>query len=81
MHEATKNLRDELREVEHAWEKAEEELAELQNMLSDSATYDDPERARALGMRHEQLKDEASRLMDAYETVQRRLARREAEFQ
>ena len=81
MHEATKNLRDELREVEHAWEKAEEELAELQNMLSDSATYDDPERARALGTRHEQLKDEASHLMDAYETVQRRLARREAEFQ
>ena len=49
-------------------------------MLSDSATYDDPERARALGTRHEQLKDEASRLMDAYETVQRRLTRKEAEF-
>ena len=80
MHEATKALRGELHQVERAWEKAEEELAQLQTQLGDSATYDDPQLVRALGERHEELKDNAADLMEMYETIQRRLFRKQAEF-
>ena len=80
MHEATKGLRGELSRAEHSWEKAEEELAQLQNQLGDSSTYEDPELVRALGKRHEELKDNAAGLMEMYETIQRRLVRKEAEF-
>jgi ATP-binding cassette subfamily F protein 3 len=80
MHEATKGLRGELSRAERSWEKAEEELAQLQNQLGDSSTYEDPELVRALGKRHEELKDNAAGLMEMYETIQRRLVRKEAEF-
>lgn len=80
MHEATKALRGELHQAERAWEKAEEELAQLQTQLGDSATYDDPQLVRALGKRHEELKDNAADLMEMYETIQRRLFRKQAEF-
>ena len=80
MREATKGLRGELSRAERSWEKAEEELAQLQNQLGDSSTYEDPELVRALGKRHEELKDNAAGLMEMYETIQRRLVRKEAEF-
>ena len=80
VHEATRDLRGELQQVERSWEKAEEELAQLQSTLADSATYDDPDLARNLGKQHEELKDAAAELMDRYETIQRRLTRKEAEF-
>jgi ATP-binding cassette subfamily F protein 3 len=80
MHEATKGLRGELSRAERSWEKAEEELAQLQTQLGDSSTYEDPELVRALGKRHEELKDNAAGLMEMYETIQRRLVRKEAEF-
>ena len=80
MHEATKGLRGELSRAERSWEKAEEELAQLQNQLGDSSTYEDPELVRALAKRHEELKDNAAGLMEMYETIQRRLVRKEAEF-
>lgn len=80
MHEATKGLRGELNRAERSWEKAEEELAQLQTQLGDSSTYEDPELVRALSKRHEELKDNAAGLMEMYETIQRRLVRKEAEF-
>ena len=80
MREATKGLRDELSRAERSWEKAEEELAQLQTQLGDSSTYEDPELVKALSKRHEELKDNAAGLMEMYETIQRRLVRKEAEF-
>ena len=80
MHEATKGLRGELSRAERSWEKAEEELVQLQTQLGDSSTYEDPELVRALAKRHEELKDNAAGLMEMYETIQRRLVRKEAEF-
>jgi hypothetical protein len=73
-------LRGELSRAERSWEKVEAELAQLQNQLGDSSTYEDPELVRALGKQHEELKDKAAGLMEMCETIQRRLVRKEAEF-
>ena len=76
---ATRELRQERDQVEQAWEQVEGELAEIQAQLVDSSTYEDSELVTKLSKQHDHLKDQASDLMDQYETLLRRIARTEAE--
>jgi len=78
--EATRELRKARDEVELAWEKAENELADIQRQLADSATYDDPKRVATLTQQHDRLKDQAAQLMEEYDAVVRRIGRKEAEL-
>ena len=77
--DATRELRQERDQVEQVWEQVEGELAEIQAQLVDSSTYEDSELVTKLSKQHDHLKDQASDLMDQYETLLRRIARTEAE--
>ncbi|HJL98063.1 MAG: ABC-F family ATP-binding cassette domain-containing protein [Acidimicrobiales bacterium] len=77
--DATRELRQERDQVEQAWEQVEGELAEIQAQLVDSSTYENSEVVTKLSKQHDHLKDRASELMDQYETLLRRIARKEAE--
>ncbi len=79
VNEVTRDLRKERDTLEREWEKAENELADIQRQLADSATYADPARVAALTQEHDRLKDHASQLMEKYDTALRRIARKEAE--
>ena len=79
INDATRELRQERDQVEQAWEQVEGELAEIQAQLVDSSTYEDSELVTKLSKQHDHLKDQASDLMDQYETLLRRIARTEAE--
>ena len=77
--DATRELRKERNQVEQAWEQAENKLAEIQVLLADSSTYDNPDLVKELGIKHDQLKDQASELMDQYEALVRRIDRKESD--
>ena len=77
--DATRELRKERNQVEQAWEQAENKLAEIQVLLADSSTYDNPDLVKELGIKHDQLKDQASELMDQYETLVRRIDRKKSD--
>ena len=79
LNEATRELRTERDQVEQSWEQIENELAEIQAKLIDSSTYENSELVTELSKKHEQLKDQASELMEHYETLLRRIARKESE--
>lgn len=79
VNEATRDLRKARDEVELAWETTENELADIQRQLADSATYDDPKRVATLTQQHDKLKDQAAQLMEEYDAVVRRIVRKEAE--
>tara|TARA_B100000902_G_scaffold34231_1_gene41223 strand:+ start:140 stop:2077 length:1938 start_codon:yes stop_codon:yes gene_type:complete len=79
MNDATRELRKERDQVEKSWEQTENELAEIQAKLIDSSTYESSELVTELSKKHEQLKDQASELMEQYETLLRRIARKESE--
>ena len=78
--DATRELRKERDELEAAWETTENELAAIQNQMSDTETYEDSEHIGFLTKRHHELKDQAAGLMDKYDAVVRRIARKEAEL-
>lgn len=78
--DATRELRKERDELEAAWETTENELAAIQNQMSDTETYEDSEHIAFLTKRHNELKDQAAGLMDKYDAVVRRIARKEAEL-
>tara|TARA_B100001250_G_scaffold413443_1_gene447600 strand:+ start:3585 stop:5522 length:1938 start_codon:yes stop_codon:yes gene_type:complete len=81
INEATRELRKERDQVERSWEQTENELAEIQTQLIDSSTYESSELVAELSKKHEQLKDQASELMEQYEALLRRIARKESESQ
>jgi len=74
-HDATADLRKELAAAERAWEAAEHRVAELQALLGEPATYDDPERARQVAEDYGTAKSEAMRHMSECESLQRRIDR------
>ena len=59
-HRATKHYRNVLRSAERAWEKAEAQVARLQDELGDPETYADPDAARSLAEKHGRAKDAAA---------------------
>ncbi len=75
---ATKQLRQEVQRVERDLGRVEAEVAELTRTLADPDVYEDGERVKELVARHAAAKDEASRLMDAWEGAQLRLEEAEA---
>ncbi len=79
INDATRELRKERDQVEQSWEQTENELAEIQAQLIDSSTYESSELVAELSKKHEQLKDQASELMEQHETLLRRIARKESE--
>ncbi len=68
-HRATKHYRSVLRSRERAWEKAEAEVAKLQDALGDPSTYDDPDAARTLAEQHGRAKDAAEAAMAEWENA------------
>jgi len=81
INDATRELRKERDQVEQSWEQTENELAEIQAQLIDSSTYESSELVAELSKKHDQLKDQASELMEQYEALLRRIARKESESQ
>jgi len=79
INDATRELRKQRDQVEQSWEQTENELAEIQAQLIDSSTYESSELVAELSKKHEQLKDQASELMEQYEALLRRIARKESE--
>ena len=78
-HQATRDLKRQLAEVERRWESAEMQVADLQAKLADPTTYDNADQLRNLTTEHEAAKDTAAGLMNECEAVQRRLDRALAE--
>ncbi|WP_419863823.1 ABC-F family ATP-binding cassette domain-containing protein [Candidatus Poriferisodalis sp.] len=74
-HDATADLRRALAAAERAWEAAEHRVAELQALLGEPTTYDDPERARQVADDYGTAKSEAMRHMSECESLQRRIDR------
>ncbi len=74
-HDATADLRRELAAAERAWEAAEHRVAEMQALLGEPETYDDPERARQVAEDYGAAKSEAMRHMSECEALQRRIDR------
>ena len=74
-HDATADLRRELAKAERQWEAAEHRVAELQALLGEPTTYDDPELARRTAEDYGAAKSEAMRHMSECETLQRRIDR------
>ncbi|MEO1063232.1 MAG: ABC-F family ATP-binding cassette domain-containing protein [Actinomycetota bacterium] len=72
-----RELRKQLAKAERDWERAEAEVAELQATLADPDTYEDPSKVADLTTRYDSAKDRAAELMEAWETVMRRLERAE----
>jgi len=81
INDATRDLRKERDQVERSWEQTENELAGIQAQLIDSSTYESSELVAELSKKHDQLKDQASELMEQYEALLRRIARKESESQ
>ena len=64
-------LGKQLRQIEESWEAAEHEVAEVQSLLAEPATYEDPKLLRTLTARHEVAKTRASDLMTEWERAKR----------
>jgi len=75
VHEATAAMRRDLAVAERAWEAAEHRVAELQALLGEPATYDDPDRARQVAEDYGTAKSDAVRHMSECEALQRRIDR------
>ncbi|MDE0320854.1 MAG: ATP-binding cassette domain-containing protein [Acidimicrobiaceae bacterium] len=75
VHEATAAMRRDLAVAERAWEAAEHRVAELQALLGEPATYDDPDRARQVAEDYGTAKSDAMRHMSECEALQRRIDR------
>ena len=72
---ATADLRRKLAAAERAWENAEHRVAELQALLGEPTTYEDPEHARQVASDYDAAKSEAMRHMSDCEALQRRIDR------
>ncbi len=70
MHRATKDLKDEVKRVEKALERAESDVAELTRVLADPKVYEDEARVKKLVEAHGAAKDHAGQLMERWEAAQ-----------
>jgi len=77
-HRATKDLKKAVREAERAWEKAEQDVTELERQLADPEIYGDHSRIAELAARHGQARKEALAAMEAWEAASEKLAAAEA---
>ena len=77
-HQATKDLRKQLKRAERDWEHAESVVADLQTQMADPETYQNPELVRDLTSRYDAAKTEAARMTTEYEAISRRLDRVDA---
>ncbi|MEM7096035.1 MAG: ABC-F family ATP-binding cassette domain-containing protein [Actinomycetota bacterium] len=68
-HQATKQLKNELRSVEKKWEKAENRVAELQAQLADPNVYEDSAKVAELAKEFEAAKDTAAELSARWESL------------
>ena len=79
-HRATAALREEVARLEQRLEGLESERHALEQELADPETYDDPERARELTLRHGVVADDADQTLATWEERLAELERLEAEF-
>ena len=70
---ATRELRQQLRQVERSWEKAEAEVVVLHRKLADPSIYDDSLAVKAAVGEHAAAKDRAATLFAEWETLTTRL--------
>lgn len=66
---STKQIKSKIAKAEKAWEKAEGEVVELQQRLSDPAVYDDSELVQRLAIELDAAKDKAHELSQIWETL------------
>ncbi len=84
LHRETRSLQNRVERLEREVTAAEARVADLQRLLADPAVYEDEARVKELVREHGEAKDEAARLMDAWEAASVELdaatARVEARF-
>jgi ATP-binding cassette subfamily F protein 3 len=80
-HKATRELKKAVAAAERRWEKAEQQVAELERELADPATYGDHARIGELAARHAQARKEADEAMEAWDRATQKLARAEEDLQ
>ncbi len=68
-HVNTRDLRKKQQSAERKWEKAEAEVADLQEQLADPAVYDDNDKVKELVAKFEAAKDKAAALMAEWESA------------
>lgn len=68
-HSGTKHLRKAQQSAERKWEKAEADVAELQEQLADPEIYEDNDKVKSLVEAHEAAKDKAATLMAEWEAA------------
>ena len=74
-HAATRELKQRTDKLERELGKAEAKVSELQRLLADPEVYADNDKVKDLVRRHEEAKDAASKLMDAWMTASEELER------
>ncbi len=79
-HRATAELRSEVSRLESHLEQVEAQRRELEELLADPETYDDPERARELTLRHGVVTQDADETLARWEERLAELERIEAEY-
>jgi len=77
-YKATKDLKKAVRDAEHAWEKAEKIVTDLETQLADPEIYGDHSGIADLAARHAQARKAALAAMEAWEAATEQLAAAEA---
>jgi ATP-binding cassette subfamily F protein 3 len=72
-HQDTKKLKNEIRSVEKKWEKAEDQVAQLQAQLADPEIYEDGAKVAELAKEFDAAKDHAAELSQRWEQLASRL--------
>jgi ATP-binding cassette subfamily F protein 3 len=80
-HKVTRELKKAVAAAERRWEKAEQQVAELERELADPATYGDHARIGELAARHAGARKEADEAMEAWDRATQKLARAEEDLQ
>ena len=68
-HANTRDLRKKQQSAERKWEKAEANVAEIQNQLADPAVYEDNDKVKQLVADLDAAKDAAAQLMTEWEAA------------
>ena len=79
-HKLTKDLRENISEVEKLISDFENKEKELESQLADPATYNDPGNVRELNQKFIDVKDDLTESMKKWETLSKQLAEIEQQF-
>ncbi len=79
-HKLTKDLRENISEVEKLINDLENKEKELESQLADPATYNDPGNVRELNQKFIDVKDDLTESMKKWETLSKQLAEIEQQF-